>query len=199
MPGGKLESFEVQVGVGRVGDGELIPVSATVDTGAPHSVMPESLLRGLGVSPAEYHTFTDADGGKVECGYGVARFVLDGREYPCPVVFGPEGQYMLGVTSLQIFNLQFDPPKENLIAKPLRLTPVNGRDGVLALKGKSAKSLEPRWVKDFLSPSKNRRKMNPVLAWLLISAKVVVFALRYGGSKDAWVNYDTGELYPVEE
>ena len=56
-----MESFEVEVGVGRVGDGELIPVSATVDTGAPHSVMPESLLRGLGVSPAEYHTLIMAD------------------------------------------------------------------------------------------------------------------------------------------
>lgn len=194
-----MEALEVQVGIGRLGGGELIPVSATVDAGAPHSVMPDSLLRGLGVSPTEYHTFRDGDGGAVECGYGVVRLVLDGREYPCPVVFGPEGQYMLGVTSLQIFNLQFDPPKENLIAKPLRLMPVKERGGGLALKGKSAKSLEPRWVKDFLSPSKNRRKLNPVAAWLLVSAKIVVFALRYGGSKDAWVNYDTGELYPVEE
>lgn len=195
-----MRTLEVQVGVGRLDGGELTPVSATVDTGAAHCVMPESLLRGLGLTPAEYHTFTGKDGQAVECGYGIARLSINGREYPCPVLFGPEGQYALGRISLQIFNLKIDSGYDNLIDKPMRLTTVNGRDGALTLKEKPAKrNFEPQWVKDFLSPSKNRRKMNPILAWLLISAKVVVFSLRYGGSRDAWVDYSTGELYPVEE
>ena len=106
-----MESFEVQVGGGRLVDSELIPVATVADTGLLRLVMPESLLRGLKVSSAEYHTFTDANGGEVECGHGVARFGIYGWEYPCPVVFGLEGQYILGVTNLQIFNLQFNPHK----------------------------------------------------------------------------------------
>lgn len=188
------------MGVGRLEGGELTPVPATVDTGAAHCVMPESLLRGLGLVPAEYHTVTGKDGSKAQCGYGMARLGIGGREYPCPVLFGPEGQYVLGKIGLQIFNLQIDSGYDELIARPMRLTAVNGRNGDLALKEKPLKrSFEPQWVKNFLGPAKNRRKMNPVLAWLLISAKIVVFSLRYGGSRDAWIDYATGELYPVEE
>ena len=43
-----------------------------------------------------------------------------------------------------------------------------------------------------------RRKLNPILAWLLVSVKIVAFALRYRGTKDAWINYNTGEVAPVE-
>ena len=195
-----MRTLEVQVGVGRLEGGELTLVSATVDTGAAYCVMPESLLRGLGLAPAEYHTVTGKDGGKTQCGYGMARLGIDGREYPCPVLFGPEGQYVLGKIGLQIFNLKIDSGYDKLIARSMRLTAVNGREGALTLKEKPLKrNFEPQWVKNFLGPAKNRRKMNPVLAWLLISAKIVVFALFYGGSRDAWADYTTGELYPVDE
>ena len=61
--------FEVTVGVGRIGAAELTPVTALVDTGAAHSVMPESLLARHGVAPLEYRFFGIAGGSEVEYGY----------------------------------------------------------------------------------------------------------------------------------
>lgn len=112
--------FEVAVGLGKMGDGELTQVTALIDTGAAHSVMPESLLSRLGLAPMEYRPFTIADGSEVEYGYGMARFGIEGREFPCPVIFGAEGQLLLGATTLQIFNLMVDPSEGQLVTKPLR-------------------------------------------------------------------------------
>ena len=41
--------FNVTVGVGHPGGGDLSEVSAMVDTGAAHSVLPESLLTNIGI------------------------------------------------------------------------------------------------------------------------------------------------------
>ncbi len=115
-----MGAFEVTVGLGRVGGGELTPVTAMVDTGAAHSVMPDSMLKRLGLTPIEYRPYTIADGSEVEYGYGMARFGIEGREFPCPVVFGAEEQFLLGATTLQIFNLMVDLSEEQLVVKPLR-------------------------------------------------------------------------------
>ena len=112
--------FEVDIGIGRLGPGKLTSVRALVDTGAAHSVMPDSLLKRLGLAPLEYRPFSIADGSEVEYGYGMVRLGIGGREFPCPVVFGAEDQYLLGATSLQIFNLMVDPTEEQLVVKPLR-------------------------------------------------------------------------------
>lgn len=111
--------FEVQVGVERMGAGETAPVAALVDTGADHWVMPESLLKRLGLTPLEYRPYSMADGGQVEYGYGIARFANEGREFPCPVIFGSEDQFLLGATTLKIFNLMVDPAEEKLVTQPL--------------------------------------------------------------------------------
>ena len=108
------------MGVGRMGAAELTPVTALVDTGAAHSVMPDSLLAQHGIAPLEYRLFTIAGGSEVEYGYGMALFGIDGREFPCPVIFGAEGEFLLGATTLQIFNLMVDPSEERLVTKPLR-------------------------------------------------------------------------------
>ena len=115
-----MGAFEVTVGVGRIGEGELTLVTALVNTGSPHSVMPESLLKRLGLSPMEYLPFTGGGSREMEYGYGMARLSIDGREFPCPVIFGPDGQCWLGRTGLQIFNLIVDPTEEKLVTKPLR-------------------------------------------------------------------------------
>ena len=120
MARARMGLFEFTVGIGRMGAAELTPVSALVDTGAAHSVMPDSLLQRHGISPLEYRSFSIADGSEVEYGYGMALFGIDGREFPCPVIFGAEGQFLLGATTLQIFNLMVDPSEELLVTKPLR-------------------------------------------------------------------------------
>ena len=103
-----------------MGNEETATVNALVDTGAAHSVMPDSMLKRLGLTPLEYRPYSIADGSEVEYGYGIARFAHEGREFPCPVIFGPEDQFLLGATTLQIFNLMDDPAEERLVTKPLR-------------------------------------------------------------------------------
>lgn len=109
-----MSMFRVNIGVGRLGDDHLVPVSPIVDTGAAHSMLPASLLARLRIPPRQQLGFILADGRKVEYGYGLARFSIDSEEWPCPVIFGPEGNYLLGASALEIFNLIVDPTSERL-------------------------------------------------------------------------------------
>ena len=111
--------FTVQVGVGHPAGGDLAPVDAIVDAGAAHSMLPESLLTRMAIPPLEQQEFIMADGRPVHYGFGMARFRLDDRERPCPVIFGPEGNYLLGASTLEFFNLVVDPAGEQLL--PARL------------------------------------------------------------------------------
>lgn len=95
------------------------PVSALVDTGATHSMMPESLLSTLRLAPLKQVRFRIANGGRVEYGVGEARFSVEGQERTCPVIFGPEGRYLLGATTLEILDLMVDPSAPNPRLVPL--------------------------------------------------------------------------------
>lgn len=114
-----MGTFTVNVGIGRLDGGELTPVEAMVDTGASHSVFPASLLSKMNVRPSEQVHYRLADGSVVEYGFGIANIAIDDREYPCPVIFGPEGQYLLGSTTLEIFTLKVDPVEERLVPKKM--------------------------------------------------------------------------------
>ena len=110
--------FEVTLGVGGPGAGELTPVLAMVDTGSAHSMLPASLLTRLGLAPLERFAYELADGSWVEYDFGMARFGLNGNpERYCPVIFGPEGQYLVGATTLEFFNLLVDPVDGTLIRR----------------------------------------------------------------------------------
>ena len=115
-----MGAFTVTIGIGNPGGGDLVPVAAMVDTGAAHSMMPESLLSRLRLEPSERFRYTLADGSEVEYGYGMARFGIDDREWPCPVIFGPDDEYLLGATTLEIFNLMADPVGQRLLPASYR-------------------------------------------------------------------------------
>ena len=100
--------FTVDVAVGHPDGGDLSPVEPAVDERAVHSMLPTSLLVWLGISPKRQVTFNYVDGGTAEYGYGLARFNINGEEWPCPVVFGPEDDCRLGASALEIFNLEVD-------------------------------------------------------------------------------------------
>ena len=104
-----MGTFRVTVGVGHPNGGDLHPVYALVDTGATHSMMPESLLTSLNLKPSRRQRFRMADGSRVEYGRGEARFRINSHENTCPVIFGPEERYLLGATTLEIFDLMVDP------------------------------------------------------------------------------------------
>ena len=108
-----MGTFRVEISVGHPHGGDLYPVSALVDTGAGHSMMPAVLLEQLGLTPLERLQFKVADGRRVEYDVADARFNIFGRERFCPVIFGPEDQYLLGATTLEIFNLMVDPTEIN--------------------------------------------------------------------------------------
>ena len=95
-------------------------VNPVVDTGAAYSMLPASLLERLGVSPfeGEEKWFTLADGSKRMYSMGEARFRVQGRERTTPVIFGPEGVYLLGAVSLQSFGLIADTTHHRLIPNP---------------------------------------------------------------------------------
>ena len=114
-----MGTFRVEVGVGHPHGGDFTPVSALVDTGATHSMMPGSLLTALSLAPSRRRGFRIANGSRAEYGVGEARFSIEGREQTCPVIFGPEDKYLLGATTLEIFELMVDPT-----APDPRLVPV---------------------------------------------------------------------------
>ena len=108
-----IGTFRVEIGIGNPMGGDLRAVSALVDTGATHSMMPASLLAGLSVVPSRQRRFRLADGSGLEYGVGAARVRINDREEVCPVIFGPEGQYLLGATTLEIFELTVDSTAPN--------------------------------------------------------------------------------------
>ena len=110
-----MSMFEVNIGVGNLDGGDLAPARPTVDTGAAHSMLPESLLTRLGIAPRRELSFILADGSRASYGFGFARFSIDGEECPCPVIFGPESNHLLGASTLEIFNLVVDPAGERLL------------------------------------------------------------------------------------
>ena len=112
--------FEVAIAVGHPDGGDLAPVTAIVDTGADHTMLPASLLASLSIPETERTYWSLADGTEIELGYGIARIAIDQRQYPCPVIFGPEDQYLLGATTLEIFNLSVEPRARQLTRRLFR-------------------------------------------------------------------------------
>ena len=113
--------FEVTIGVGRPDGGDLAEASSMVDTGSIHTMLPASLLEELKVRRDRTGFFEIADGTEVGYGYGTARISIGGDEWACPVIFGPEGQYLVGATTLEIFGLAVDPRGERLLRRPRRI------------------------------------------------------------------------------
>ena len=89
----------------------------------------------------EYQTFTlpvhpersaaeSKDGNQIEYGVAMARIAIPdpsfphGRQWPCPVIFGPEDVHLLGATTLETFRLTIDPFYETLIPQQYRARPI---------------------------------------------------------------------------
>ena len=110
-----MGTFSVLIGVGHPKGGDFEQVLALVDTGATHSIMPASLLEWLGIRPTVQRPVRLAEGRRAMQVSGLGRFSYRGEEWICPVVFGPEDQYLLGATTLEAFALVVDPNGKELI------------------------------------------------------------------------------------
>ena len=106
--------FWQRVRVGNPAGGDFAEVDALVDTGATDSVFPASFLDGLHLRPAKHLEYKVADGRVVELPYGAALISIGGETWPCPVLWGPDDEALLGATTLEIFKLLVDPNSQSL-------------------------------------------------------------------------------------
>ena len=110
-----MGTFRVNMDVSEDKRSQSERVEALVDTGATYTMLPSSLLRGLGVSPITRLGFTLADGRDVERDVGEVYLRIGDLAFHSPVVFGNDGsEALLGAVTLQIFGLGVDPLHERL-------------------------------------------------------------------------------------
>ena len=119
-----MSTFNVTMEVGHPDGGDRVGVSAAVDTGSFHTLLPESLLTQMRIQPRLEQGFRFADGNEMTLGVGFCRIVLPGYDGICPVVFGPEDKYLLGATTLEIFSLAADPVNHMLLPVIREVRPI---------------------------------------------------------------------------
>jgi clan AA aspartic protease len=98
---------------------------ALVDTGATDTFLPTSVLRELGIAPAERRSYELADGSEQELPIGFGVVEVLGRAAGGTLVFaGEKEEPLLGVTILESTGLCVDPQGEKLIPRtPKRKRP----------------------------------------------------------------------------
>ena len=95
-----------------------------VDFGAAYSVVPERVLRRLGIKLGTTRTFILADGTTIKRRLGQALFPFNGHEGASPVIFGERGDsILLGSVSLEALGFVLDPIKRQLRPLPMVLSP----------------------------------------------------------------------------
>ncbi|MBS7611059.1 Retroviral aspartyl protease [Candidatus Bathyarchaeota archaeon] len=94
-------------------------VTLLADTGAIYTVLPESLLKSLGVKSIGRRRFRLANNQILEKEIGIIGIEVNGLKTHTIAVFGDENVYLLGVVTLEELGLEVDPVKGGL--KPLEL------------------------------------------------------------------------------
>lgn len=97
-------------------------VTATflVDTGAAYTVLPQDLVKKLGLKAVKTQEFSLADGTVVSRKLGYAMVEIDGEKSPSTVVLGEKDDSpLVGVITLENMGLMVDPFKRTL--RPMRL------------------------------------------------------------------------------
>ena len=93
---------------------------ALVDTGAAYSLLPETVLHGIGIEPFDTMAIQYGDGGLDRRPIGRAEAEIDGRSAETIVIFGPDNaQPLLGAYTLQGLRLMVDSPNERLVPLPV--------------------------------------------------------------------------------
>ncbi len=97
-------------------------VEALVDTGAGYSVVPRSILEGLGCRPLRTQRVILGDGRTEEWSVSQVDVECEGRRASTPVLMGPPvGPILLGATTLEELGLGIDPLNRRLVPVDLYL------------------------------------------------------------------------------
>ncbi len=110
-----MGTFNVELRIGAADFSAWETVSALVDTGATCSMAPASMLRRLGIESDETVEFELAGGEVVEYETGWAAFSVEDRIGRARVIFGPDGEYLMGATTLEDLALMVDPVNYRLV------------------------------------------------------------------------------------
>jgi len=87
-----------------------------VDTGASLPVIPENILKELGIEPKDKDKFKLATGKIKTFKIGEVEIKLNGKQHIFPVVFGSmKSQPLLGLVVLETFGYKVDPTEGKLI------------------------------------------------------------------------------------
>jgi clan AA aspartic protease len=92
-----------------------------VDSGAVYSVVPQSILKRLGIKPTSSQEFILANGEIVKKPIGNAYFEYQGKIRAAPVVFGDEDVFLLGATTIEALGMILDPIRRELKPLPMLL------------------------------------------------------------------------------
>ena len=108
--------FNMTIQVANLNGERFEDVEVMVDTGAVTTVIPRSILEGLGINPTKRETFEYAGGERVELDMAQAWARVQGRETYTWVIFGEEGVTpILGAYTLEGVFLAVDPYNQRLI------------------------------------------------------------------------------------
>ena len=113
----------LEVEVGNLANHEITTkVELLIDSGAIYSVIPTSVLEGLGIKPLVEQEFRLADGSKIMRQKGGALFKYGERIGVADVIFGdPEDSTLLGAFTLEALGLALDPLRRELRPLPMIL------------------------------------------------------------------------------
>jgi clan AA aspartic protease len=92
-----------------------------VDSGAVYSVVPRKVLKVLGIKPTSSQEFILANGEIVKRPVGNAYFEYQGKIRAAPVIFGDEGVFLLGATTIEALGMILDPIRRELKPLPMVL------------------------------------------------------------------------------
>ena len=92
-----------------------------VDSGAVYSVVPQAVLKSLGIKPTSSQEFILANGEIIKRPVGNAYFGYQGKIRAAPVIFGDEGVFLLGATTLEALGMILDPIRRELRPLPMVL------------------------------------------------------------------------------
>lgn len=100
--------------------GKQAEVRFLVDSGATYTVLPRHVWKAIGLKPQRSMTFALADGTTVERSVSEAHLTLPQGRAHTPVILGePDDQALLGVVTLEILGLVFNPFDRTL--QPMRM------------------------------------------------------------------------------
>jgi len=93
-----------------------------VDSGASYTVVPQEVLKRLGIKPLREEEFDLANGKTIKRKVGAAIYDFKGIKGAAPVLFGEkEDSMLLGVFTLEALGLNLDPLKRKLYKATLRM------------------------------------------------------------------------------